>query len=196
MGADSPDYAVISFEPLKREHIGRLCQWREQPHVREYYSPLPISREAALEKYLPRLDPASPTKAFVIRTTIPIGYIQAYRLCDWPEYAAIVGEIDGISVDLFVGEESYVGCGWGRRTLIKFLTEVAFPIFPDQRVCWMSHDLGNERARRAARAAGFQPVRTILEDGKSKELLVLTRLQATITAQKFKNEGDAPISPS
>lgn len=51
--------------------------------------------------------------AFLIRAGVPIGHIQTYRVCDWPEYAAIIGEVGGISLDLFIGDAQFVGRGWG-----------------------------------------------------------------------------------
>lgn len=186
MWARSSQFSDVFFEPLERRHIPRLYQWRRQPHVREFYATTPLSRSEALRKYTARIDPASPTKAFLILAGRPIGYIQAYRLKDWPEYAAVVGEMQGISVDLFIGEADHIGCGWGPVILIKFLAEIGFPIFPDQELCWISHDLKNERARKASRAAGFQPVRTIVEDGTNKELLVLTRSEACSAAQTLR----------
>jgi aminoglycoside 6'-N-acetyltransferase len=124
------------------------------------------------------MEHSSPTKAFIIHLGIPLGFIQAYRLRDWPEYAAEIGEPEGISLDLFIGELRFVGRGWGRVILLEFLLRVAFPTFPDEQHCWIAHDLRNDRARRASRGAGYKPVRTVVEAGSAKELLVLSRAGA------------------
>ena len=39
----------------------------------------------------------------------PVGYIQAYLIADYPEYAEALGvEVGAAGVDLFIGEEAYV----------------------------------------------------------------------------------------
>ena len=103
----------------------------------------------------------------------PIGYIQTYRVADYPEYAATIDEVAGISVDLFIGDAEHLGIGWGRLILLKFLNEVAFPLFPGESVCWIYHEKLNQRALRASQAAGFRYVRDFIEDGNQKELLRL-----------------------
>jgi hypothetical protein len=103
----------------------------------------------------------------------PIGYIQTYRVADHPEYAATIGEVEGISVDLFIGAADHLGIGWGRLILVKFLNEIAFPLFPEENVCWIYHEKLNQRALRASKAAGFRYVRDFVEDGIQKELLRL-----------------------
>ena len=185
MPPDSPRLADISFEPLCLQDIPLLYLWLAEPHVREFYAPAPRSREAIFQKYAARTEPTCATKAFVIRVATPIGYIQVYPLSDWPEYAALVGESNGVSVDLFIGEAGYLGRGWGRRILIKFLHEVAFPIFPGEKLCWISHDVPNTRARQASRAAGFRRTRTIMENGRRMELLVIARSRAKLMALKL-----------
>jgi aminoglycoside 6'-N-acetyltransferase len=185
---DPVRYEGVSFEPLKAEHLGLINDWLGEPHVTEFYAPRQLQREAIYKKYLGRTDPASPTRAFLIRVEIPIGYIQTYRLCDWPEYAATIGEAGGISLDLFIGDPQFVGRGWGRRILLAFLNQVAFPLFPAETVCWISHDVGNHRALRASQAAGFQRVRQIVEDGTLKELSVVSRSDAVALAERFLNE--------
>jgi aminoglycoside 6'-N-acetyltransferase len=104
-----------------------------------------------------------------------IGYIQTYRVIDYPDFAATIGEAEGIGIDLFIGEPAYVGNGWGRLSLLKFINDVAFPLFPRENVCWIYHDKLNHRALRASKAVGFQHARDFIEDGNQMELLSLRK---------------------
>ena len=172
-------YDQLSFRRIAEEDIPTIYSWLQEPHVREFYHRNSVpSWEETRRHYLQRLDPGWPTKSFLSCVGHPIGYIQAYRIADYPEYAAMIGETEGISVDIFIGESGFLGVGWGRLILRKFLDEVAFPLFHPEKVCWIYHEPANQRALRASKAAGFQYVRDFIEDGALKELLMLRREDA------------------
>ncbi len=180
---DLARYRSLTFEPLREQDIPTLYSWRREPHIREFVQRQAPTWEGIRDKYLPRLDPAWPTKCFLSCDSGPMGYIQTYRIADWPEYAATLSEVSGISVDLFIGDPEYLGKGWGRVILLKFLNEVAFPMFPEEQVCWILHDKLNHRVLRASRAAGFRYVRDVLEEGIPNELLVLSRHHTAVLAE-------------
>jgi aminoglycoside 6'-N-acetyltransferase len=166
----------LRFQPLKQEDIPQIYAWLQQPHVREFYHPKPVLWEQTREHYTRRLDPGSPTKCFLsYAADHPIGYIQTYRMADYPGYTAMLGETEGISLDLFIGDPAYLEKGWGRAMLAKFLSDIVFPLYPDENVCWIYHDVTNQRALRASQSAGFRHVRDFTEDGKAKQLLTLRR---------------------
>lgn len=172
---DLARYRSLSFEPFKDEDLPRIYRWRNSPHVREFYQRKPPTWEGVREKYIPRLRPDSPTKCFLVSAGDCMGCIQTYRVADWPEYAATIGQRTGISVDLFIGEAGYVGKGWGPLILVRFLRDVAFPLFPEENTCWIAHDKLNHRAIGASRAAGFRYVRDFVEEGIQHELLLIEK---------------------
>ncbi len=181
---DALRYRSLSFEPLKPDDLPLLYAWLQEPHIREFYHTknIPDWDEMRAE-YLQRLNPDWPTRCFLIFSAkATLGYIQAYRVADYPEYANMIGEDRGISLDLFIGDAASIGNGWGRLILLKFLKDVAFPLFPAEDVCWIYHDRLNQRALRASRAVGFRHVRNFSEDGAAKELLVLRREEASASA--------------
>jgi RimJ/RimL family protein N-acetyltransferase len=176
---DPARYRQLSFQPLEEQDLPLLYSWLQQPHVREFYHRKGVaSWEETRRHYLQRLTPGWPTKCFLSCLGTPVGYIQTYRIADYPEYAATIGETEGISVDLFIGDMAYLGKGWGRLILMKFLHEIAFPMFPEEDVCWIYHEKLNHRALRASKAAGFRYVRDFREDGDLKELLTLCKGKA------------------
>lgn len=160
-----------------------LYSWLQKPHVREFYQRRPPTWQDTQERYLRRLVSGWPTKCFLSCAGHPIGYIQTYRIADWPECTTQIGSAAGISIDLFTGETDYVGKGCGRLILLKFLSEVAFPMFPEEEVCWILHDKLNGRALRASRAAGFRYVRDVIDHGTLHELLVLTKSEVAALAR-------------
>jgi aminoglycoside 6'-N-acetyltransferase len=183
---DRERYRTLRFEPLKEQDLPGIYSWLQAPHVREFYHPKPLpSWEETREKYRQRLGPNWPTKCFLIGVGRAIGYIQTYRVADYPDYAKTIGEAEGISIDLFIGDPQYVGNGWGRCILLKFINDVAFPLFPRENVCWIYHDKLNHRALRASRAVGFQYVRDFIEDGCERELLSLRKDESAKLANRM-----------
>lgn len=186
---DSARYRSVDFEPLKEGHLPLLYSWLGMPHIREFYHKKRVpSWEEMRAQYLQRLHPDWPTRCFISTVGSAVGHIQAYRVADYPEYGAMIQEGGGISIDLFIGEVGYLGSGWGRLILLKFLNEVAFPLFPAEEACWIYHDRENLRALRASKAVGFRHVRDFTEDGDLKELMVLRRDEAAALAAGMNGE--------
>ncbi|HYL15892.1 MAG TPA: GNAT family N-acetyltransferase [Terriglobales bacterium] len=183
---ESIRYRSLSFEPLKESDLAILYRWRSEPHVREFYQRKRPTWEGVRDKYIPRLRPDSPTKCFLVASGDPIGCIQTYRVMDWPEYAATIGERAGISVDLFIGEAAYIGKGWGPLILPKFLLDVAFSLFPEEKICWIAHDSLNHRALGASKAAGFSYVRDFVEEGIQHQLLRIEKEDAASLADRLR----------
>jgi aminoglycoside 6'-N-acetyltransferase len=162
---------------MKEGDLPVLYAWLQAPHVREFYHRKSVAGwEEMRAEYLQRLDPDWPTRCFISYFGMTrLGYIQTYRVADYPEYSAMIGEDKGISLDLFIGDAALLENGWGRLVLLKFLRDVAFPMFCEEHICWIYHDKQNHRALRASMAAGFRHVRNFTEDGDLKELLCLNR---------------------
>jgi aminoglycoside 6'-N-acetyltransferase len=168
-------YCDLRFDPLREEDIPMLFGWLQQPHVREFYQrDVPVWEEIRTQ-HLKALTTGSPTRRFVISVDRPIGYIQAWRIADSPAYTASWGVSAGISLDLLIGEPEFVGRGWGRLILTRFLHEVAFPLFPQEELCWILHDHRNQRAMRASMAAGFLHSHHVTVHGSPHALLQLMR---------------------
>jgi len=155
-----------------------LFGWLQQPHVREFYQrDIPVWDEIRAQ-YLKAAATKSPTKRFIISADRPIGFIQAWRIAESPGYTAPWGIAAGISLDFLIGEPEFVGQGWGRLILIRFLKEVAFPLFTQEDLCWIIHDHRNERATRASIAAGFRHSHDVAIHGSPHALLQLTKANA------------------
>jgi RimJ/RimL family protein N-acetyltransferase len=89
--------------------------------------------------------------------------------------AALIGESEGIGVDLAIVDPSKLGRGFGRAMLASYLRGVAFPLFPQETRCFIGHALENHRAIACSEAIGFTFLRTFLEDGNATGLFVLER---------------------
>lgn len=171
----NPD--LIHFRPLEGADLPRLHGWLHQPHVRQWWGEPPTL--AAVEaKYLPRIRGESATQSFLILYgNGPIGYIQKYRIRNYPEYAAViqVGEQDA-GLDLFIGEPDYLGRGVGSEAVRRFLRQVVFAD-PEVEGCVLGPAVGNLPAIRCYQKAGFRPLKTVQVPGEPEPefLLRITR---------------------
>jgi len=161
----------LAFRPLTRDHLTRLRDWLNEPHVAAWWGAGTGSDglggagddaatlEAVDAAYGPAIDGVEPTANYLIVVDdAPVGLIQWYRLADYPSYAAAIGEPEGAGVDLLIGDASMIGRGLGPAVIDRFVTDVIF-VAPDVRRCATGPDPANARSVRAFERAGFTWVR-------------------------------------
>lgn len=152
----------IDFRPVDIESdISGLFAWLSDPDVRRWYD----EGEHSLENYRKQFAPEATTHKFIMLIDDhPVGYLQAYRVSDEPEYAAQLGlDHDAVSLDLFIGDPEYRG-GWGSLVLRKALDTIVFGAMEAEFAC-CNPDPENLRAVRAYQNAGFRGDRVVwIED--------------------------------
>lgn len=157
------DSDKISFRRMQMEDLELMYKWLNKPHVRQWYDrDKGSSLEAIEERYGPKIKDEKPTDCYLVFCEAkPFGYIQKYKVNDWPEFADYVGYDNGASsVDLFIGEPSFMGKGYGSMMLKKFVDEV---VFADPKInrCIIGPEPKNARAIRSYEKAGFKYVKTV-----------------------------------
>ena len=166
----------IAFRDLDLGDLARLADWLNRPHLRRFYQFAPTTPEAVAAKYGAYIRGAAPTHSHLaLLDGAPFAYLQCYRIADWPDWQAVVQTTEGISIDLFIAEPELIGRGLGRQMLARYLDAVAFPLYPDERLCWIGHQLPNLAALACSEACGFAAERQCIEDGKPYVLLVRER---------------------
>lgn len=158
----------LSFEPLNPSHFQAIHGWFNAPHVQKFYSLRSWTFEEVQKKLLPYVQGAKHMKCFVIfHSKQPIGYIQSYPLKDhlW-ENQDLPYEIieNAAGIDLFIGEESFLGKGMGRMILIRFLEKWIWPFY---QYCLADPDIQNKASIRLFQKSGFSEHKEI----KSKDAL-------------------------
>jgi aminoglycoside 6'-N-acetyltransferase len=174
----------VTFRPVRRADLDQVRDWLNEPHVAAWWTPGDGPREpvggavtaAQVEvEYADALDGAGPTHVFVILVEgSPVGLIQWYRLADFPDYAAAVGEDAGAGVDLFVGDPGHVGRGIGTAAIDGFVTSVVFAEREIDR-CVAGPDVRNARSIRAFTSAGFRWARDASVPGEPAPEHVMVR---------------------
>jgi aminoglycoside 6'-N-acetyltransferase len=164
----------IEFRPLEESDFPTLTAWLGQPHVGKFYQKTPITKEEVALEYGPFVRGEESTICHLaLSEAVPFAYLQCYRNADYPAWVDAIGANDGISVDFFVGEPTFLHRGFGRAALAEYLRRIAFPCYADETWAYIAHELSNTGAVQCSRSVGFRPLRTILEEGV--ELMLFRR---------------------
>ncbi len=166
----------ISFRKLELNDLPLLHKWLNNPHVREWYDKDKSSTlENVTKRYMEKINGDKPTQAFIANyKNKPVGYIQTYKLNDYPDYVKYINPIKNTAgVDLFIGEPDSVGKGLGKLILNKFLAKVVF-IQENIESCVVGPEPKNKRAIKAYEKAGFHYLKTIhISDEPEPEYLMV-----------------------
>ncbi|MBX5180130.1 GNAT family N-acetyltransferase [Rhizobium lentis] len=167
---------MIDFRSLTETDFPILCEWLNKPHMRAHYQKTPITIEEVQRKYSERLSPSHPTHCHIAcYNGEPFGTLQCYLLRDYPDFASEMGEHDGVAVDLFIGDEQFIGRGLGKTMLRSYVLNVVPSLFPHDCKCFICHAKENQIAIRGSLSAGFLPYRDVIEGGVESLLLSFDR---------------------
>jgi RimJ/RimL family protein N-acetyltransferase len=171
---DHPLAMAISFRPVTREDLPLVHEWHQRPHVLRWWTARPSFGDTE-EHYLPTIDGTEPTDHYLaLLDDEPLGMIQTYLVSDYPDYAALIEEAEGIAgLDLFIGEEALTGRGHGTEMIRSFVDEIVFAR-PDTVACTADPAVRNAASIRAFEKAGFRVVKEFV-DPDDGELHALVR---------------------
>lgn len=140
------------FNSLEESHLGLLCEWFSKPHVKEWWNDN-LTEEEIKSKYSARIGSSTILPFIAYLEDNPIGFIQYYHANkigdDWWQ-----SEMDGtVGIDQFIGEETYINCGYGTQMIGQFLEK----LFSDNKIKKVITDVdgNNHRAIRCYEKLGF-----------------------------------------
>jgi aminoglycoside 6'-N-acetyltransferase len=160
-----------------------VVDWRNRPHVREWWDPddPPLTLDGGIEELRPLThgDDAN-TAAIIEFKGAAIGYLQFYP---WDEEAVYLAEV-GITIpdgawglDIFIGAPSLVSQGIGSRT-VRLISDHLFAEHGATAVA-LATEAGNLRAQAAYVRAGMRVVEHFLDtdtrDGQRVESVLMIR---------------------
>lgn len=169
--------AHVSFAPLAEADLPLLHAWLNASHVIAGYSRVHTTPGDVAAKYGPRIAGTVPVRGYIASVAgRPLGYVQAYRVADFPDYAALVGEFGrAMAIDVLIGEVEYTGRGLGPRVIAAAVSELVFPA-SDADCCIATPRADNTASLRAFAKAGFALVRSIRPaQGDAEMLMARTR---------------------
>ena len=100
-----PDRAV-DLRAMTRGDLAALTRWLQAPHVRRWWhTDGEPTADRVTATYGPRVDGSTPTRMWVVEVNgRSVGFVQDYRIRDYPGYALLAPDPDAIGVDYAIGE--------------------------------------------------------------------------------------------
>ncbi len=146
---------ALSFRPLAGADLPALVGWQRAPHVARWFGSQ-LDLAAAQRKYGPRIAGQSATRVHVaVVDGQDAGFLQHYRVADYPDYAAATGLPGAIGFDYAIGLAELTGRGLGPQLIWAYLRDVVLPAHPAARHAVASPDVANLASIRALEKAGF-----------------------------------------
>jgi RimJ/RimL family protein N-acetyltransferase len=166
----------IGFRPLMASDLPLLYEWLQREHVQRWWTDRE-TRDEVVQHYLPQIEGSEPTDPYLILLADrPAGFIQTYRVSDYPEYRDLVNVEDGVAgVDLFVAEPELTGHGFGSKAISRFVADIVFSD-PGIHACIADPDAENGASLRAFEKAGFRVVREFVDPADQDRPHALLRL--------------------
>ena len=146
---------VVTVRAMTRGDLPVVTRWRRTDHLHQWWAsdgdPTP---ERVTEQYGPSIDGMTPTRMWVAEVNgRSVGFLQDYRIGDYPEYAVLGPDPDAIGVDYALAEE-WSGRGFGVRVLWAWMAR-ARRRFPDATTLFAAPDHRNAPSLRVLAKAGF-----------------------------------------
>lgn len=169
---------AITFQPISYKDVPLMHRWFNLPHVQAFYSLRTWSEEEVLAKLKPILEKKKPLLGFLVFVDEkPIGYVQYYRVLDFPwTDQDIDDEIvkSAVGLDMFIGEPSVIFKGVGSKIIESFLEQI---IWPDFSYCFVDPDERNKASVRMFEKSGFQFYKNIETEDALKKAVTLTLMK-------------------
>jgi RimJ/RimL family protein N-acetyltransferase len=161
----------LTIRSLDVDELAMLHVWFAEPHLRPFYMRSDMTSDDVTLKFRPRCEPGHPTKVLIASNGgKPYGNCQWYLNRSYPDWAKTIATADGVSVDYFIGDPKYLGQGLA-APMLRLLPERAAPdVSTEDRDFFITHDNDNLIAQRATLAAGFVPLRSLVNIGKPSTL--------------------------
>lgn len=148
--------SVVSVRAATRGDLPDLVRWRQAAHVHRWWvSDGEPTSERVAEQYGPDLDGRTPTRMWIGEVNgRSIGFVQDYRISDYPEYAQLTPDPNAIGFDYAIGDPAFVGRGLGVRMLWEWMLR-ARRRFSDAPMYFAAPDHRNEASLRLLDKLGF-----------------------------------------
>jgi aminoglycoside 6'-N-acetyltransferase len=146
----------VTVRPMVRGDLPDVARWRSAEHVQRWWaSDGDPTLEVVTARYGPAIDGTTPTRMWVAEANgRSVGFLQDYRIGDYPEYAVLGPDPEAIGVDYAIGEPAWIGRGIGTRALWAWMHR-ARRRFPSATTYFAAPDHRNRASLRMLAKVGF-----------------------------------------
>lgn len=133
----------VALRAMTHGDLPAMTRWRQSPHVLRWWGHEgEPTAEVIARQYGPRIDGTTPTRMWVAEVNgRSVGFVQDYRIGDYPDYALLGPDPDAVGVDYAIGEVEWTGRGlggrilwaWMQRSLRRFPATTTYVAAPDHR---------------------------------------------------------------
>lgn len=151
-----------------------LTVWLHKPHVLKWWRDPKETLCEVEEKYGGRVVGDDPTDVYIsLFGAAPIGLIQSYRIDDYPEHAESIKFNNAVGVDLFIGEEDFIGKGYGPMMLVQFVEKVIRNNYTGADFVVADPEVTNMASIQAFEKAGFHKAEVVEGEYGPEQLMIL-----------------------
>lgn len=147
---------TVALRPMTLGDLPALTRWRQSAHVRAWWgADGEPSADNVAAQYAPDIELATPTRIWAVEVNgRSIGFVQDYRIRDYPDYALLTPDPDAIGFDYAIGEPAWLGRGLGTRLIWTWMLETRRR-FPTASAYFAAPDHRNGASLRALARCGF-----------------------------------------
>ena len=161
LSADVKQFVVdhdtrVTLRAMSHGDLPDVARWRAADHVQKWWaSDGACTLEAVTAKYGPDIDGNTPTRMWVVEANgRSVGFVQDYRIGDYPEYAVLGPDPAAIGLDYAIGDIAWTGRGIGTRLVWAWMQR-ARKRFPDATTYFAAPDHRNRASLRMLAKLGF-----------------------------------------
>lgn len=148
---------VVTLRAMTHGDLDAVTAWRAGDSVRQWWE---VGQEQTAEQiyemYAERVDGLTPTRMWVVEVNgRSIGFVQDYRISDYPEYAVLAPDPAAIGVDYAIGSDQWRGRGLGPAILWAWMLRT-HSRFPDATTYFAAPDHRNAASLRVLSKVGFE----------------------------------------
>lgn len=147
---------TVDLRAMTRGDLPDVARWRQAEHVHPWWkADGEPTLEAVTEQYGADIDGMTPTRMWVVEVNgRSIGFVQDYRVGDYPEFATLTPSPDAIGLDYAIGEPAWIGRGFGVRAVWAWMLRARHR-FPEAERYFAAPDHRNAASLRMLAKAGF-----------------------------------------
>lgn len=146
----------VTVRAMTRGDLPDVARWRAEAHVQRWWTgDGEPSLEVVTATYGPAVNGTTPTRMWVAEANgRSVGFVQDYRIGDYPDYAVLGPDPGAVGVDYAIGDPAWVGRGIGTRVVWAWMQR-ARRRFPDATTYFAAPDHRNSASLRLLAKLGF-----------------------------------------